>query len=89
MRSTATAATKHGHGLAPFRSRMLRVRLCLAVSYAFTRSTNATQSGAEHCFEDKQAVMASELRCASELKCGARRIDEFECPFVRDQAEDL
>jgi hypothetical protein len=33
--------------------------------------------------------MASELRCASELKCGARHVDEFECPFVRDQAEDL
>ncbi len=33
--------------------------------------------------------MASKLRRASELKFGARHVDEFECPFVRDQAKDL
>ena len=33
--------------------------------------------------------MASKLQHASELKFGARHVDEFECSFVHDQAEDL
>jgi hypothetical protein len=38
----------------------------------------------EHCFEDKQAILTSKLKCATKLESVTQRIEEFECRFVHN-----